>query len=265
MVYGTAGSANSNAALYYGLTLDNAGSVGINNANPITRFDTTGAGRFTKGLHLGTSSNISGILGYDTNSTMYIYGSDTDNTPWQISSLGGNLNFNRYGSGNNVTINNTLNGVVTVSDRRLKSDIIDMRSTKELLMNLKPREFVWNENNGYSYGFIAQEVYEYFPEMRPIFENTRCTCTPENVSRGILCDAPEHYHDEPVDNDGKPLYYGLDYGKFTPYIIKAQQETIQDLEMTQAELAEANLKIQTLESKIEKLEMFIKQQFPGFE
>jgi hypothetical protein len=30
--------------------------------------------------------------------------------------------------------------------------------------------------------------------------------------------------DCPCDASGNPFYYGLDYGKFTPYIIKAFQE-----------------------------------------
>jgi hypothetical protein len=34
--------------------------------------------------------------------------------------------------------------------------------------------------------------------------------------------------DEPVDEDGNPIHYGLDYGQFTPYIVKALQEMKQD-------------------------------------
>jgi len=31
-------------------------------------------------------------------------------------------------------------------------------------------------------------------------------------------------NDEPVDDEGKPKYYSLDYSRFTPYIVGAVQE-----------------------------------------
>jgi hypothetical protein len=78
----------------------------------------------------------------------------------------------------------------TASDRRLKTDIRPMDSMIDNIMKMKPSNYTWLSNGKESQGFIAQEVFEIFPEMR---------------------------------NDDNP-YYGLDYGKFTPYLVKAMQE-----------------------------------------
>jgi hypothetical protein len=57
------------------------------------------------------------------------------------------------------------------------------------------------------YGFIAQETYEIFPQLRT-----------KHPSCEDSCDV------NPCDCSGNPVYYGIDYGKFTPYIVKALQE-----------------------------------------
>ena len=30
--------------------------------------------------------------------------------------------------------------------------------------------------------------------------------------------------EEPIDKDGNPIHFGVDYGEFIPYIVKAMQE-----------------------------------------
>ena len=65
-----------------------------------------------------------------------------------------------------------------------------MDSMIDNIMKMKPSNYTWLSNGKESQGFIAQEVFEIFPEMR---------------------------------NDDNP-YYALDYGKFTPYLVKAMQE-----------------------------------------
>ena len=103
-----------------------------------------------------------------------------------------------YGSGVNY---------MNYSDRRLKEDIVPMDSTLDKIMLLKPSKYKWKSTGDTGVGFIAQEVFQQFPEMR--------TCVPKATNPKCDC---------PVDEDGNPVYHGLDYGKFTPQIIKAIQE-----------------------------------------
>ncbi len=60
---------------------------------------------------------------------------------------------------------------VSTSDERLKTDIREIDSPMVKLSQLNPKSFLWNDatapltDKGYSYGFIAQEVQTYFPEL----------------------------------------------------------------------------------------------------
>ena len=101
----------------------------------------------------------------------------------------------------------------TSSDRRLKTNIVDMDSQLNNIMNLIPRKYNWIEDiSEVGFGFIAQEVHNIYPEMRDNYDLTYCA------------DNPNYHADCPCDACGNMFYYGLDYGNFTPYIIKAFQE-----------------------------------------
>jgi hypothetical protein len=147
---------------------------------------------------------------------------------------------------------------IKTSDRRLKTNIIDMRSTKNRIKQIKTREFDWKSSNNHTYGFIAQEIFELFPEMRQINSGySNCKCNINDLTNGILCDAENYNHDEPVDNDGKPLYYGLDYSRFVPYLIKAYQESDKEFEDTKNEF---KTKVDILENTVAEQQSLIAQQ-----
>lgn len=114
-------------------------------------------------------------------------------------------------------VSSTVVAYDTSSDRRLKKDIQDMPSMYNTIKNLKPSKFTWKENNQDDYGFIAQEVYSILPNLRGDIP---------------YCDITDSKFDieNPKRQDGTDYYYGLDYGKLTPYLTKALQETIQKLE-----------------------------------
>jgi hypothetical protein len=113
------------------------------------------------------------------------------------------------------------------SDRRLKTNIKPMSPMIDKIMALKPSEYNWTSNEDIGYGFIAQEAFELFPEMRCKTSNSCCNL------------------DEPTNIEtGEPIYYGIDYGKFTPYIVKAVQEMKQDYDN----------KLLSLEERINALE-----------
>ena len=92
------------------------------------------------------------------------------------------------GAGNSVNFN-------TTSDRRLKENIVDASSQLETINNIQVREFDWKYCGHHQVGVIAQELE---------------TIVPDAVSVGG------------EDENKNP--YGVDYGKLTPYLIKAIQE-----------------------------------------
>ncbi len=79
-----------------------------------------------------------------------------------------------------VTIKGQLTAaaVVSSSDRRLKTDIQDIDSPMVKISQLNPKYFLWNDSTspltekGYSYGFIAQDVQTYFPELVKVNQNS---------------------------------------------------------------------------------------------
>ena len=126
----------------------------------------------------------------------------------------------------------------TSSDRRLKTNIEPLDPMLDKVMSLKPSKYNWKEDNVNGYGFIAQEVYEVFPQMRNRTPNM-CGCI-----------------DEPCDKDGTPIHYGLDYGQFTPYIVKAVQEMKLDYEAKNQELKQDyDAKLSILEARLLALEV----------
>ena len=115
----------------------------------------------------------------------------------------------------------------TSSDRRLKKDISDMPSMYDKIKNLKPSKFKWKENDKEDFGFIAQDVYNILPNLRGDMSD-------------IYFDLESFDIENPVRKDGTKHYYGLDYGKLTPYLTKALQETIEKLETLTNKIKSAN-------------------------
>ena len=120
------------------------------------------------------------------------------------------------------------------SDRRLKTNIVDMRSMIDKIMELKPREYNWIIDNEYDYGFIAQEVHTVFPQMR---EDVSCYCGEDMENMDM---------DNPIDKNGNPIYFGVDYGRFTPYIIKAFQELTEIVNHQQEQINQQQIIIDKL-------------------
>ena len=90
----------------------------------------------------------------------------------------------------------------TTSDERLKKNIVDASSQLNVIKNIKVREFDWKNNNHHDVGMIAQELNTVIPNV-------------------VIEGSDEH-----------EMNWGVDYGKLTPYLIKAvqeQQTIIEDL------------------------------------
>jgi hypothetical protein len=134
-------------------------------------------------------------------------------------------------------VNSTTVSYVTSSDSRMKTNVIDMPSIIDRIKQLRPCNFVWKDSGDKGDGFIAQEVFKVFPQLRNgvLGYCNVCSHTYNELYDGNLCDCCDF--ENPIDKDGKPRYYGLDYGKFTPYLTKALQETIAIVESQAARIA----------------------------
>jgi hypothetical protein len=157
----------------------------------------------------------------------------------------------------------------TTSDRRLKSDIHGIQGALDIVKRLNPVHFKWTADNEYDFGFIAQDVYQVLPFMRPNFSSylSNCTCTRIDIVNGILCDHCISMNDEPVNDDGTPRYYGLDYGKFTPYLVGAVKELSaenvalkEEISSLKTTVTEKVAQIQALQSNLDALLVWARAQ-----
>jgi hypothetical protein len=119
-----------------------------------------------------------------------------------------------------------------------------MSSMIETIKLMKPVEYEWISDNKTGYGFIAQDIHALFPLLKPPIECLKSYCDVSN------CDFDEEC---PMTKEGTMYTYGLDYGKFTPYLTKGLQEVIikvESLEDKNTLLQEQIDKVATLESQL---------------
>ena len=96
----------------------------------------------------------------------------------------------------------------TTSDYRLKSEILDFNAL-EIINNLKPKEFRIRDAESKAIGFIAHELKEYLPQA---------------VSG----------EKDAVDEEGNPIYQGVDYSQLTALLTKAIQELKAEIDILKA-------------------------------
>ena len=99
----------------------------------------------------------------------------------------------------------------TSSDRRMKENIVDASSQLDVINNIQVREFDWKTNGHHEVGMIAQELNDVIPN--------------------VVQEGGDDVTEEP---------WSVDYGKLTPYLIKAiqEQQTIIDDLKTRIETLE---------------------------
>jgi hypothetical protein len=146
------------------------------------------------------------------------------------------VNFYNNGGGGRGNIKGVNSGSIqyrTTSDRRKKEDIVDLENGLEKVMKLKPRTYRWKDGKELDDGFIAQEVFETIPHLID-FNRFKCNISQNDVYHGKLCSC---CNIEKKQN-GEDYIFGLDYGKFTPYLCKAIQEQQQQIETLQKQYDE---------------------------
>jgi len=166
---------------------------------------TGNAATVTNGAYTNANNSFSGTMGIGTSSDAYhsLAVSGLSGQPAQLltSNTGGGstgllvnmVNSNtsavifQYGgtSVGSIIVGGSSTTYQTYSDRRLKSNIVDLTNSGTFIDAVKPRSFVWIQDGKSSSGFIADELQQVAPDS--------VSGTPNAV-----------------DAQGKPLYQGID-------------------------------------------------------
>ena len=187
----------------------------------VQTFYTNGSERMRIDSSTG-SVRIGSNNAYGLNEKVMIYGSSTANQPTILSSkeASGQVSSNHFlfqntqGTVGSITTASNATSFNTSSDYRLKENVAPMSGSIDRLKQLKPSTWTWI-NGGNGEGFLAHEAQ---------------TVVPEAVS-GTK---------DAVNDEGNPIYQGIDQSKFVPLLTSALQEAI--------------TKIEDLETRIQALE-----------
>jgi hypothetical protein len=127
-------------------------------------------------------------------------------------------NFARQGTlVGSISVTTTATAYNTSSDYRLKENVTAVTDSITRLQQLKPSRFNFIADSGRTVdGFIAHEVQAVVPEA----------ITGEK---------------DAVDDDGNPVYQGIDQSKLVPLLTAALQEAIGEIESLKARLTAAGI------------------------
>ena len=116
-----------------------------------------------------------------------------------------------------IDVTTTATAYVTSSDYRLKENVTEVTDGITRLQQLKPSRFnfIADPDNTVD-GFIAHEVQ---------------TVVPEAITG----------NKDEVDDDGNPVYQGIDQAKLVPLLTAALQEAIAKIESLEARLTAAGI------------------------
>jgi len=194
------------------ITIDSSERVGIGTASPDCklRVDDSVNQSILAGVNSSSSFSSNGVFlqlsRNTTNNSFYAIG--------YYNAGAGNYKFRVADSGN---VTNTNNSYGSISDEKLKENIVDATPKLEKLKQVRIVNFNFIDDNQKQIGVIAQELENIFPSM--------------------VEESPDK------DEDGKDLNTTtkqVKYSVFVPILIKALQE--------------ANSKIEELETRIQTLE-----------
>jgi hypothetical protein len=169
-------------------------------------------GRTSSGLSNGTGSTFGPTIAMqsEANTTLiYLNRTSSDGAIQQF-----RRNNTIVGS---IDVTTTATSYVTSSDYRLKDNVTTFTDAITRLQQLKPSRFNFiADPNKTVDGFIAHEVQDIVPEA----------ITGEK---------------DAVDDDGNPIYQGIDQSKLVPLLTAALQEALQKIEDLETRITAAGL------------------------
>jgi len=202
---------NSSAAKRMTLQYDNANinfNITDRNNDPIITFRESG----NIGIGLETPSSLlemSGTLDNTSSKLLRLTRSNQGSSPAKAVGF-----YSNSGERGSITVSNFATAYNTSSDYRLKENIKAINNSVEKLMSLKPCNFNFiseNKDKVVMDGFIAHEVKE---------------VVPESVT-GIK---------DAIDEEGNPVYQGIDQSKLVPLLTAALQEALQRIEILEQKI-----------------------------
>lgn len=121
-----------------------------------------------------------------------------------------------------IAVSGTTIQYTSFSDHRLKENVTAISDGIGLVKTLNPVNFDWIETSQNVNGFLAHEVQAVVPE------------------------AVTGTHNE-VDDDGNPVYQGIDQSKLVPLLTAALQEAIAKIETLETTVADLQTRVTALE------------------
>ena len=111
-----------------------------------------------------------------------------------------------------ISVNSSATAYNTSSDHRLKENVVDLTGATTRLKQLEPKRFNFIADADTTVdGFLAHEVQSVVPE------------------------AITGTHNE-VDDDGNPVYQGIDQSKLVPLLTAALQEALTKIDALEARI-----------------------------
>lgn len=165
------------------MMLSSTGKLGLNTSTPNSYLSINGSGSTSWQLAVhgqGNTTSTYGIVHRDSANANVFWTRDdgasyfserigvgtSPDTNYAIRTTG---NVYIAGTGVNCTIGNGTGGTACSSDRRLKTNIVEIPDSLEKILRLRGVEFDWNKASGregqHAIGVIAQEVEKEFPTL----------------------------------------------------------------------------------------------------
>jgi hypothetical protein len=210
------------------LAVDRAKISGVLNGSGATpgaslRFYTQpNSGSLTERMRIDSSGNV--LVGVSTfaNNTLGVAirgasaGASDESIRCAVPSTGSTLQigfYNANGRVGSVSTSGTSTAYNTSSDYRLKENVVEMEGAIDRVKLLQPKRFNFIADADKTVdGFLAHEVQDIVPEAI-------------------------HGTKDEVDEEGNPVYQGIDQSKLVPLLTKAIQEQQVLIEQLQAEVA----------------------------
>jgi len=206
VVEGTPGASSMGCRLVFSTTADGA-------STPTERMRLNSNGR----LLINATGNISSeqLLVYSANSQVAIF---------KRGNTSGTVEYIRFVDGDNndcgsIDVDTTANTTAynTSSDYRLKENVVPLTGAADRVNQLQVHRFNFIADPAKTVdGFLAHEAQEVVPESVTGFKDE-------------------------VDDEGKPVYQGIDHSKLVPLLTAALQEAITKIETLEQRLADAGI------------------------